>query len=104
MEDIARDLVTGVGARWPVIGGLILVGAWLGWLAYKAYEDDSAGPAAFLGVLAVAVFVLAWSSAPLAQAGCRDLWKQDAQKYHDSNCEFLVHCIAGITDPTKRCS
>lgn len=104
MEDIARDLVTGVGGRWPVIGGLILIGAWLGWLAYKAYEDDSAAGAAFLGLLAVGAFVLAMSSAPLAKAGCRTLWQQDLEKYHDSNCELLVHCFAGMTDPTRRCS
>jgi hypothetical protein len=104
MAEILRDLVTGVGSKWPVIGVLILAGAWLGWLAYQAYEDHSPGGAGALGVLAVAAFALALATAPLAQASCRSLWQTDPQKYTDSNCDVLVHCLAGVTDPTRRCS
>ncbi|MGN6301098.1 MAG: hypothetical protein ACTHN8_08410 [Angustibacter sp.] len=104
MAEIMRDLVTGFGGKWPVIGGLVVLGAFLGWLAAKAYEDHSPAGAGFLGLLAVAAFVLAAGSMPLARAGCRSLWQVDPQKYTDSNCEVLVHCIAGVTDPTRRCS
>ncbi|MGN6611689.1 MAG: hypothetical protein ACTHLJ_07915 [Angustibacter sp.] len=104
MAEIMRDLVTGFGGKWPVIGGLVFIGAFLGWLAYKAYEDHSPGGAGFLGLLAVAAFALAVTSMPLARAGCRTLWQEDAQKYTDSNCEVLVHCMAGVLDPSRRCS
>jgi hypothetical protein len=92
MDGFVRDAIIKIGGPLPVIGSALVIAAILGWVAYKAYEDDSKEIAVLLGGLTVGVLIAALFSVPAAKSSCRQLYRTDVISYASSNCEMLVRC------------
>lgn len=101
MEDQLRDAVITVGGPWPVIGGAVVLLAFLLWGAWMA-RDQSQPLAIGLAGAAGGVLLFVLISVPAARASCSDLYRSDQVQFGLKHCQLLVSCVG--SGPSASCA
>ena len=90
--DNIRDFIIDVGGDLPVVGGGVVVFAFLAWGAWEAYDKVSKELGFVLGAAAVGVAIAVVASLSAAKASCEDLYMAGSLEYHTANCDVIVTC------------